>query len=285
MKSLKNLKKLNINLNNENKYINKILNNLFVSNNKKNLSFFRKSKLSLRNRNYNFYEVLGVERTSSNEDIKSAYLKLAKQYHPDLNKSEGAEDKFKSITVAYEALNNQRNRDLYDAYMYSDPYSDMNYEHFKEKEKNFNNENFYQEKARWDRYNEQFKNKKESSFWNNNKGNYNRNKTEYEDDFFKEFDNMFNSGYKPKSAKGEDILLEIEISLQDSFFGTTKGLTIENKRDICSSCKGSKSMPGYKPSKCFSCGGTGEGKSSSILGGKNCKMCKGIGYLIKNPCK
>ena len=238
---------------------------------------FHKSVILFRNRNYNFYDVLGVEKNSTNEQIKSAYLKLAKQYHPDLNKDEGAEEKFKSLTSAYEALNNQRNRDLYDAYMYSDPYSDNNYEHDNtdySEEKN----NFYQEKAKWDKFSEKFKSKKESDFWGK------KGPEGHEEDFFKDFDNIFSSGYKAKKASGEDILLEIRISFEEAFNGVLKGVKINNRREICSSCKGTKSTPGFKPSKCFSCSGTGETRSS-ILGGNKCKMCKGQGFIIKNPCK
>lgn len=238
---------------------------------------FHKSNILLRNRNYNFYDVLGVEKNSTNEQIKSAYLKLAKQYHPDLNKDEGAEEKFKSLTSAYEALNNQRNRDLYDAYMYSDPYTDNNYE-YDNKDYSEEKDNFYQEKAKWDKFSDKFKSKKESDFWGK-KGSEG-----YEQDFFKDFDNIFSSGYKTKKASGEDILLEIKISFEEAFNGVLKGVKINNRREICSSCKGTKSIPGFKPSKCFSCSGTGETRSS-ILGGNKCKMCKGQGFIIKNPCK
>lgn len=236
-------------------------------------NFFFRTKMLLRNRNYNFYEVLGVSQDCTNEQIKAAYIKLAKEYHPDINKSEGAEDKFKSITVAYEALNNQRNRDLYDAYMYSDPYSDNTYDFFKDRQ----DDPFDNEKARWEKFNEKYKGNKKGGFWGE------EGKEEYEKDFFKDFENIFSGGYKTKTVKGEDILVEIKISLEDSFHGATKGININNKREICSKCKGSKSMPGYRPSKCFSCGGTGEGKTG-LFGGSKCKMCKGQGYLIKNPC-
>jgi molecular chaperone DnaJ len=243
--------------------------------------FFTQTKILSRNRNYNFYEVLGVERGCTNEEIKSAYLKLAKQYHPDINNSEGAEEKFKSITVAYEALNNQRNRDLYDSYMYSDPYSDNDYDFFK-KDEDDKSKDFFKEKARWDKYYESYKGKPESDFWGN--GNKNNKKEAYEEEIFKEFDSIFNYDLKKKEQKGQDIFLEINITLIDSYFGVVKGVSIKNRKELCKSCKGSMSSPGFRPSKCFTCGGNGE-ISSTIKGKSECKVCKGKGYLIKNPCK
>lgn len=64
-----------------------------------------------------FYEVLGVERDSNKEDIERAFLKLSKEYHPEVNNDSGAEYIFKDICLAYETLSDQTNKDLYDAYM------------------------------------------------------------------------------------------------------------------------------------------------------------------------
>jgi len=155
--------------------------------------FFKKTKILLRNRNYNFYEVLGVERNSTNEQIKQAYLKLARQYHPDVNKDPGADDRYKNLSLAYEALSNQRNRDLYDAYMENDPYmNDFNF--WKEDEDFVNEENsrsFHERKAG-------------SSSKNSNENNFRR--EEYEDRFYKNYDDIFNSGFKEsKPIKGDDI--------------------------------------------------------------------------------
>lgn len=243
--------------------------------------FFTKTKILLRNRNYNFYEVLGIEKNCTNDQIKSAYLKLAKQYHPDINQSEGAEEKFKSITVAYEALNNQRNRDLYDAYMYSDPYSeDGDYDFYKKEE--HNSSDFYNEKAKWDKYYDRFKGKTQSEFWGS--GDRNTSKADFEENIFKDFESIFNYEFKKKDLKGEDIFIEVDISLKDSYYGAVKGISVKNRREICKTCKGSKCTPGFRPSKCFSCGGTGKTKSV-LKGEKDCNICKGKGILIKNPCK
>lgn len=166
-------------------------------------TFFLKTFVKNRNRNYNFYEVLGVEKNSTNEKIKEAYLKLAKQYHPDVNADPGSVDKFKTITLAYEALNNERNRDLYDAYMYNDPYStEWKYkeEHYREDSRANNSNNFYKEKARYDNYSQNFyREQNESNFWQGRK-------EQYEGEFHKDYESAFAHGFKStKPQKGEDI--------------------------------------------------------------------------------
>ena len=63
-----------------------------------------------------YYEILGIEKSASAKEIKSAYRKLAKQYHPDRNKQEGAESKFKEVQEAYEILSDERKKAAYDQY-------------------------------------------------------------------------------------------------------------------------------------------------------------------------
>ena len=63
-----------------------------------------------------YYKILGIARTASEDDIKKAYRKMALRFHPDKNKSAGAEEKFKEIAEAYEVLSDKRKRDIYDKY-------------------------------------------------------------------------------------------------------------------------------------------------------------------------
>jgi molecular chaperone DnaJ len=171
-------------------------------------SFFKKTVAHLRNRNYNFYEVLGVERGCSQETIRKAYLKLAKQYHPDVNQDPGSDEKFKSITLAYEALNSEVNRNLYDAYMDSDPYS----QEWKYKEEMWEDDG---RRERAKASNSYYKYNTDSGFWSNKK--------QYEEDINKDFENIFGSGYKQtKPQKGEDVKLEISISFCEALNGVNK---------------------------------------------------------------
>jgi len=68
-----------------------------------------------------YYEVLGVQKGATQAEIKKAYFKLAKQYHPDVNKEPGAEEKFKEINEAYETLSDEQKRARYDQYGFDDP--------------------------------------------------------------------------------------------------------------------------------------------------------------------
>ena len=252
----------------------------------RNFSFFKKTMIKNRNRNYNFYEVLGIEQKCSNDQIRAAYLKLAKQYHPDVNKDPGSDDKFKTLTLAYEALSNQKNRDLYDAYMDNDPYSqEWKYkeEHWRE-ESQESSKNFYKERAKYDKYSENMhKQKADSNFWQGGR-------EDFTNEFYKDFENIFTGsksggGFnKPKKdLKADDILLEIKIKLEESFFGCEKGVNF-SRVDKCKACNGYRSAPGHRPSKCFTCNGVGEIKTS-MFNAKKCNQCKGVGVIIKHPCK
>jgi molecular chaperone DnaJ len=263
---------------------NKMQVNKFLKFQHKCFSFFKGTMIKMRNRNYNFYEVLGVEKSCTNEEIRAAYIKLAKQYHPDVNKDPGSDDKFKTLTLAYEALSNQRNRDLYDAYMNNDPYS----QEWKYKEEQYRDDyhdsarDFYRERAKYDNFSENFyREQGKSNFWGGQKENF-------EDQFYKDFDNIFNSaksGFKKsgKDPKGEDILLEINIDLYESFVGVSKAIKF-SRIEKCRTCRGQRSATGHRPSKCFGCQGTGEIKTS-MFNSKKCNQCKGVGFIIKHPCK
>jgi len=252
-----------------------------------NQNFFKKTTTKMRTRNFNFYEVLGVDKTCTNEEIRAAYIKLAKQYHPDVNKDPGSDDKFKTITLAYEALSIQKNRDLYDAYMYNDPYSqEWKYkeEDYRDEENSNSSKNFYRERARYDKYTQNnYKNKSESNFWNDHNS-----RDDFESEFYKDYENIFNKGASgfsksTKQQKAEDILLEIQISLYDSFHGIPKKINF-TRTEKCKLCHGTRSSPGQRPSKCFSCNGSGEVRTA-VFNSKKCNQCKGSGFIIKYPCK
>jgi len=197
----KQIKNLINNLQNKTK-----LNNFSSFNKNQKKSFFKKTWILNSNSNskpQNFYDILGVDRKSTNDQIKQAYLKLAKQYHPDVNKDKGSSDeKFKSISLAYEALYNPKNRELYDASMGNDHVDNWNsWKDEEEFAKQDNNNN--KAKARSDKYAGGFyRSSYESNFW---KGE----REEFEQKFYKDYENIFGAGWKEsKHQKGEDILVK-----------------------------------------------------------------------------
>jgi molecular chaperone DnaJ len=217
------------------------------------------------------------------EQISEAYLKLAKQYHPEINKDPGSDDKFKSITVAYEALSNQRNRDLYDAFMNSDPYSqEWKYkeEHYREGIKD-SERDFYRKRARYDTYSKkQYQHQAKSNFWQGRKENF---EGQFYNNIFKS--NSYSSK-KPTEHKGSDIMLEISITINETYKGVDKWV-IFTRKDKCKSCHRMRFFPDHRPHKCLSCNGTGE-QNPSMINTEKCGQCKGSGYfinIIKNPCK
>lgn len=145
--------------------------------------YFKKTNILLHNRSY-MYEILGVEKDCTNEEIKKAYINLARQYHPEINKDAGAEEMFKSLTNAYEALSNKRNRDLYNAYMELDLY-DPDWLIENEREKAEKDKDEY------------------SKFYSEQRKNANNS---YDYNFSDDFENVFTSGFKEsKKQKAEDI--------------------------------------------------------------------------------
>ena len=176
--------------------------NLFFTS-KKNI--FKKTNTLRRTRNIDFYEILGVEKGSSVDQIKLAYLKLVKQYHPDVNKDSGSDDKFKTISIAYEALSNKTNKDAYDSHMKNDPsYEEWNY--WKDEE-----DCSKKERAKYDKNSGNFyRGTHDSNFWRGERETF-------EEKFYKDYDNIFNSGYtQKKEQKGEDLLVNYFIFKSNS---------------------------------------------------------------------
>jgi molecular chaperone DnaJ len=255
--------------------------NFYNKFNIKYFSFFKKSSPKL-SKNHNFYEILGVKRNCSNEGIREAYLKLSKHYHPDVNKDLDSEEKFKTLTFAYEALSNERNRDLYDAYN-DDPYSQewkFGEEQFREKHDERASANrFYEEKSKNHKYSQDSCNYQSTS-WQSSNNNF--------EGCAKDFENIFNKGASgfqknTKEQKSDDILLQIEINIEESFNGTEKMVKFY-RNEKCKSCKGSRTAPGHLPSLCFVCSGAGEIRTV-MFNSKKCNQCKGLGHIIKHSCK
>jgi len=201
-----------------------------------------------------YYEILGVSKSSTEDEIKSAYRKLALKYHPDRNKGDkDAEDKFKEATEAYEVLRDPKKRAQYDKFGHEgvsgiDGFGRGAYSDFSDIFGNF--------------------------------------------DFSDIFEGFFGSGFGSsggsgkRARKGADIQYDISVNLEDAANG--KEIQIEIQRnEMCESCSGSGASSGSKPVVCPVCSGTGQIRQSqgffSIT--QTCYKCHGGGKIITSPCK
>lgn len=205
-----------------------------------------------------YYEVLGVDKNASDAEIKKAYRKLAKQYHPDVNPDDKeAEAKFKEINEAYEVLSDSKKRNQYDRFGHAgfDPNGGFSgYGGF-------------------------------GDFGDFDFGGIG--------DIFETFFGGTGFGRTSRSRnapqKGADLKYSTEISFEEAAFGVKKEILV-NRMENCSDCSGSGARPGTSPSTCVHCNGTGQiqFKQSTPFGQfvnvKTCDVCRGEGKVITNPC-
>lgn len=205
-----------------------------------------------------FYEVLGVSKDVSSDDLKRAYRKLAKQYHPDLNPGDKeAEKKFKEVNEAYEVLSDSEKRQRYDRFGHAgvDP------------------------------------------SYGAGAGGYGGGYGGYSTVDFGDIGDIFGSffgGGSPRrrsnAVHGNDINVKLTIDFKEAVFGCSKTVSI-SRNEICSDCKGSGAEKGTSPQTCPTCNGQGRVKSVSqtVFGAisteRTCSTCNGTGKIIKNTCK
>jgi molecular chaperone DnaJ len=208
-----------------------------------------------------YYEVLGVNKNATDEELKKAYRKLAKQYHPDANPNnkEEAEAKFKEVNEAYETLSDKQKRQMYDTYGFNGP------------NMGGNSGGYYSYGSGFDGF---------SDFG----------------DLGDIFSSFFGGGNRASSSrsrnsvsKGADLKISVDITFEESYLGVEKEITI-NRNEKCSKCNGTGAAQGTKPEKCSTCNGTGTIRqmSSTLFGQmatqRTCNVCGGTGTIIKNPC-
>ena len=212
-----------------------------------------------------YYEVLGVDKSASQDDIKKAYRKLAMQYHPDRNPGDkSAEEKFKEINEAYEVLGDEDKRAKYDQ---------------------FGHAAFDQTAGGYGYGGGGF-----SGFSGFSGGDY--------ADIFSDIFDMFGggaSGFASSSsarkgpARGSSLRVNLSISFEEAAFGCEKKFTITRK-EKCTECGGTGAKKGSSPKKCPDCGGTGRVTMTqrTILGMtqtvRECPKCGGTGEVIDDPC-
>ena len=211
-----------------------------------------------------YYEVLGVNKNATDDELKKAYRKLAKQYHPDANPDNRAEaeEKFKEVNEAYETLSDKQKRTMYDQFGH-------------DAANGFNGGGF-------NGYNSGF-----SGF--GGFGDFEG--FDVGDIFSSFFGGASNFGGSRKSGppRGRDIKVALEITFEEAAFGVKKEITV-SRDETCDTCHGSGAKPGTNPVTCDTCHGTGQIKYTqntilgSIMSTRVCNKCGGEGKIISDPC-
>lgn len=199
-----------------------------------------------------YYEVLGISRDAQDAEIKRAYRKLAKKYHPDANPNDKeAEAKFKEATEAYEVLSDEQKRSAYDRFGHS-----------------------------------AFDQTGGGGF-----GGFSAD-FDMNDIFGSVFGDIFGTGgrRRPRGPMpGADIRQTLEVTFEEAAFGTEKEISVKTA-ELCGTCNGSKAKPGTQPTTCTKCGGTGQIRITqrTILGAmqsvQTCDACRGEGKVVSEPC-
>jgi molecular chaperone DnaJ len=200
--------------------------------------------------NRDYYDILGVPRNASQDDVKQAFRKLARQYHPDVNKNADAEERFKEINEAYGVLSDADKRARYDRFGkqglgdiggmpdYTADFSDLFEELFG------------------------------FGFGGGRRGGGSARRT---------------------ARRGRDLQMEVELTFEEAVFGTEKDLEF-TRDEVCGTCRGNGAEPGTSPRTCGTCGGRGEVRQvrqtfiMQMVETVTCPACGGRGEIIDTPC-
>lgn len=204
-----------------------------------------------------YYDVLGVKKDATGEEIKKAYRKLAKQHHPDVKSGDNASaDKFHEVSEAYEVLGDDKKRSKYDQFGHAafDPAAG-------------------------------------AGGGGGGAGGFNG-FGDFSGGFGDIFDSFFGGGTSQRRngpVRGTDLRMELRITFKEAAFGVTKEVRL-NKDATCEMCGGSGAKKGTQPKTCTHCGGSGQirQQSQSIFGNfvnvVDCPSCGGRGVIITEPC-
>jgi molecular chaperone DnaJ len=209
-----------------------------------------------------YYEILGISKNATEDQIKSAYRQLAKKYHPDISKDKASEEKFKEANEAYQVLSDANKRKLYDQYGHAGvtaggvggggagggPGGFRGFEGF----------------------------------------------GGFEDVFGDVFENIFGAGgpsrrrpgpSRSRTQAGEDLQVRVKVTLHDVFFGTQKTIKLSHSK-TCPKCFGSGAKAGAGVKTCSQCRGSGSVafRQGFFSLSQTCPRCHGEGQVIETPC-
>jgi molecular chaperone DnaJ len=200
-----------------------------------------------------YYEVLQVERTASDTELKASYRKLAMQYHPDRNPNNpDAEEKFKACSEAYQVLSDPDKRAAYDRYGHAGVGA--------------------------------------AAAGNPFAGGGPFAQGDLGDIFGDLFGEMFNMGTRggraSRAQRGRDLKFDLRLEFEEAVFGIEREITIR-RAEACTDCTGTGSEGGRQPETCQQCGGRGQIRTQQgfFSVARTCPVCSGTGSVVRHPCK
>ena len=197
-----------------------------------------------------YYETLGVDRNASKDELKKAYRRMARRYHPDVNSEDGSDEKFKEINEAYEVLSNDNSRTAYDRFGHAGVKGSAG-------GAGFNDFTGFGGVA------------------------------DIFEEFFGGFGGRRRRSQGPR--RGADLRHDLVITFEEAVFGVKKEIKV-SRAELCPHCFGKGSEPGTDTHRCQHCNGSGEVRQTrqSFLGSfvsvAACPVCNGTGETIPNPC-
>ncbi|HHF98552.1 MAG TPA: molecular chaperone DnaJ [Candidatus Aerophobetes bacterium] len=210
-----------------------------------------------------YYEILGVPRDASPEEIKKAYRRLAIKYHPDRNPDnpKEAEEKFKEIAEAYKVLSDPEKRRIYDQYGHAGLEAGVgagaegggfgfDFDPFKIFEEVFGGEDIFG------------------------------------DSIFGDFFGRTTATRRKRAQKGASLQYTLEVDFEEAVRGSEKEISV-TRYEVCDRCGGEGTEPGYHPESCPTCGGTGyiQTRQGFFSFTRTCTHCQGRGTIIRRPCR
>ena len=201
-----------------------------------------------------YYDVLGVPRDASGDDIKRAFRRLARQYHPDVSSEPDAEDRFKEINEAYRVLSDDDKR------------------------------------AAYDRFGHAGVNGGPGGFGGFGGATGFPGFDEIFEEFFSGFGGASRRRQRRGPMQGRDLRYDLTIDFNQAVFGAEIDIEV-TRRDTCTVCKGNGAAPGTQPRRCPDCNGTGQLRQvrqtflGSMVNIVDCGRCGGTGEVIDTPCK